>query len=40
MFKCNRIFVYFLIVTIVGSLFAYIIVVKGYDNAYADYNTM
>ena len=39
MFKFNKVFLYFLIITVVGSLFTYRIVAKAYDNAYADYNT-
>ena len=35
MFKFNKVFLYFLIITVVGSLFTYKIVAKAYDNATA-----
>ena len=34
----NKTLVYFLIFTIVASAFAFKIIVKGYDNAFADYS--
>lgn len=35
--KVNKTFVYFLILTIIGSALAYRIVVKAYDSMYDDY---
>lgn len=39
MYRLNKTLVYFLILTIISSAFAYSIIVKAYDNAYADYLT-
>jgi hypothetical protein len=38
MYKLNKTLICFLIITLVGSFFTYQIVVKAYDNAYANYN--
>ncbi len=37
MFKFNKVFIYFLIITIVGAILTYRIVAKAYDNAYSGY---
>ncbi|MFA6520091.1 MAG: hypothetical protein WCT44_00610 [Candidatus Paceibacterota bacterium] len=35
MYRINKTLVYFLILTIVSSMFAYRIIAKAYDNAFA-----
>ncbi len=39
MYRLNKSLIYFLILTIVGSAFSYAIIIKAYDNAFADYLT-
>ena len=37
MYRLRQTLVYFLILTIISSAFAYTIIVKAYDNAYSEY---
>lgn len=37
MYKLNRAFLYFFIITLVGSFLSYKIIVKAYDNVYDGY---
>lgn len=38
MYRINKTLVYFLILTLIGSAFAYSIVVRAYSNAFATYS--
>jgi len=37
MYRINKTLIYFLILTLVGSIFTHKIVVKAYENAYTNY---
>ena len=37
MYRINKTLVYFLVLTIIGSVFAVRIIVTAYDSTYADY---